>query len=136
MKLSVRHSITFCSALLVLGASSLANAEPLFFDDFEDRVEDQAKIGNDWTWYDQWFEGDNCEGEATGGFGPFDDGDGSAGSVTPPRRRCSAHVSASSFSAFPESRCAFSSSWPTTRFSPIRSTAGRNDPPFTYPLAG
>jgi hypothetical protein len=77
MKLSVRHSITFCSALLVLGASSLANAEPLFFDDFEDRVEDQAKIGNDWTWYDQWFEGDNCEGEATGGFGPFDDGDGS-----------------------------------------------------------
>jgi hypothetical protein len=77
MKSTVRSSIIFCSALLVLGASSLANAEPLFFDDFEDRVDDQAKIGNDWTWYDQWFAGDNCEGEATGGFGPFDDGDGS-----------------------------------------------------------
>ncbi|MEJ2384637.1 MAG: hypothetical protein P8Y54_09585 [Xanthomonadales bacterium] len=77
MKFSARRSIVFCSAFLALGASSLASAETLFFDDFEDRVEDQAKIGNDWTWYDQWFAGDSCEGEATGGFGPFDDGDGS-----------------------------------------------------------
>jgi hypothetical protein len=76
MKCPVRRSLIFCSALLLLGASSLATAQPVFFDDFEDRVADQEKIGNDWTWYDQWFAGDSCEGDATG-FGPYDDGDGS-----------------------------------------------------------
>ena len=76
MKCTVRPSIVFCSALLVLGASSLANAEPLFFDDFEDRVDDQATIGNNWTWYDQWFEGDTCGVNYAGGGGPCDnDGD-------------------------------------------------------------
>ena len=44
---------------------------------FENRVQDQALIGNNWTWYDQWFATEGCTGEATAGFGPFDDGDGS-----------------------------------------------------------
>ncbi len=44
-------------------------------DNFEDRANDQALIGNDWTWYDQWFATEGCTGEATAGFGPFDDGD-------------------------------------------------------------
>jgi hypothetical protein len=78
MKFTNWRSTILCGTLLgLLGSSTLAVAEPLFFDDFEDRVADQPKIGNNWTWYDQWFAGTTCTGEATGGFGPFDDGDGS-----------------------------------------------------------
>ncbi|MDX2428359.1 MAG: hypothetical protein QNK22_06675, partial [Xanthomonadales bacterium] len=67
-----------CSACLLLGGfSSQAAADPFFTDDFEDRLQDQALIGNNWTWYDQWFAEDGCTGDATAGFGPFDDGDGS-----------------------------------------------------------
>jgi hypothetical protein len=76
MKCPVRRSLIFCSALLLLGASSLATAQPVFFDDFEDRVADQPTIGNNWTWYDQWFEGDTCGVNSAGGGGPCDnDGD-------------------------------------------------------------
>ena len=77
MKCSARRSIVSTGALLVLAvSSSLAFAQPLFFDDFEDRVADQPTIGNNWTWYDQWFEGDTCGVNYAGGFGPYDDGDG------------------------------------------------------------
>ncbi|NNJ78992.1 MAG: hypothetical protein HKP19_07000, partial [Xanthomonadales bacterium] len=41
------------AALFSVWFSSAAVAQPLFFDDFEDRVADQATIGNLWTWYDQ-----------------------------------------------------------------------------------
>ena len=77
MKLSAYRSFVICSAVLALAAwSSLAVAQPLFFDDFEDRVDDQATIGNNWTWYDQWFEGDTCGVNYAGGSGPCDnDGD-------------------------------------------------------------
>lgn len=76
MKHPFRRSIVFCSALVLFGASSLAVAQPLFFDDFEDRVADQPTIGNLWTWYDQWFEGDTCGVNYAGGGGPCDnDGD-------------------------------------------------------------
>jgi len=78
MTLSINRPTAVCSLLLSLAVlSSQALAEPIFSDDFEDRVNDQALIGNDWTWYDQWFAEEGCTGEATGGFGPFDDGDGS-----------------------------------------------------------
>ena len=78
MKFSMQRSaILFSAFLLAAGGSGLAGAEPMFFDDFEDRVVDQPTLGNNWTWYDQWFDGTSCEGEAAGGFGPFDDGDGS-----------------------------------------------------------
>jgi hypothetical protein len=64
--------------MLALGAySSQAAAQALFSDDFEDRVADQAVIGNNWTWFDQTFEGDTCAGEPTSEFGPWSDGDGS-----------------------------------------------------------
>jgi hypothetical protein len=77
MKCSVRRSIVSLGALLLLGvSSSIAFAQPLFFDDFEDRVADQPTIGNNWTWYNQWFEGDTCGENYAGGFGPYDDGDG------------------------------------------------------------
>ena len=66
----------FCS-LLLASLSSQVVAQPLFWDDFEDRVANQALIGQNWTWYDQWFSEDGCTGDATAGFGPFDDGDGS-----------------------------------------------------------
>jgi hypothetical protein len=65
-----------CSAFLLLGGfSNLAAADPLFTDDFENRVKDQVLIGGDWTWYNQTFADDTCSGEPTSGFGPFDDGD-------------------------------------------------------------
>jgi hypothetical protein len=65
-------------ALLLIGTvSAPACADPLFFDDFEDRTAEQPTVGSNWTWYDQWFDGTECEGEAAGGFGPFDDGDDS-----------------------------------------------------------
>jgi len=76
MNFSVR-SLVICSAFTALaGFSTLVGADPLFFDNFEDRVADQATVGNDWTWYDQTFEDATCTGEPTG-YGPWDDGDGS-----------------------------------------------------------
>lgn len=77
MKILAHRSIISAAVLLAFGFSTLATAQPMFFDDFEDRTIDQLKIGNNWTWYDQWFDGTACEGDAAGGFGPFDDGDGS-----------------------------------------------------------
>jgi hypothetical protein len=75
MSLSVNHLLAVCGLSLALtGFASHAVAQPVFTDDFENRVRDQALIGNDWTWYDQWFAEEGCTGEATDGFGPFDDG--------------------------------------------------------------
>jgi hypothetical protein len=48
-----------------------AMADPLFFDDFEDRVRDQALIGNNWTWYNQTYSDDACT-EYSSGYGPYD----------------------------------------------------------------
>ena len=67
-------SLTGLAALFTVWFSSAALAQTLFFDDFEDRVADQATIGNLWTWYEQTFPDDQCLGEPTG-FGPYDDGD-------------------------------------------------------------
>jgi len=76
MRVSVCKLVTASSLLLALaGLSHQAVAAPFFTDNFEDRVNNQALIGNDWTWYDQWFATEGCTGEATAGFGPFDDGD-------------------------------------------------------------
>ena len=76
MKINFNHLVSLCSLSLALaGFSNTAAAEPLFSDDFENRVNDQALIGSNWTWYDQWFAEDGCTGDAAGGFGPFDDGD-------------------------------------------------------------
>ena len=77
MKFSMQRSaILFSAFLLASGGSSLAVADPLFTDDFEDRTAEQPTLGNNWTWYDQWFEGTSCE-TYVGGWGPWDDGDGS-----------------------------------------------------------
>ena len=77
MKVSIIRLTAVSSLLLSLaGFSSLVAADPFFSDDFEDRLQDQALIGNNWTWYDQWFAEDGCTGDATAGFGPFDDGNG------------------------------------------------------------
>jgi hypothetical protein len=79
MKISVNYLTILCSAILASSAySSQVSADLLFFDDFEDRVADQALVGNNWTWYDQTFPGDVCnDDDDPAGFGPFDDGDGS-----------------------------------------------------------
>jgi hypothetical protein len=69
-------TILFC-ALLLAGYSGAAGAQVLFSDDFEDRAPDQARIGNDWTWYDQSYNADVCSGTLAGQYGPWDDGDGS-----------------------------------------------------------
>ncbi len=76
MNLSIIRLTAVSSLLLSLaGFSNLAAADPFFSDNFEDRLQDQALIGNNWTWYDQWFTEDGCTGDDDG-FGPFDDGNG------------------------------------------------------------
>lgn len=68
---------TVCSAFLLLaGFSGLAAADPLFTDNFEDRLKDQVLIDNGWTWYNQTFADDTCSGELTFEWGPYNDGDG------------------------------------------------------------
>jgi len=59
------------------GFSSQAAAQALFGDNFDDRVADQALVGNDWTWFDQTFAGDTCTGDPVSEWGPWSDGDGS-----------------------------------------------------------
>jgi hypothetical protein len=77
MNLSISKMTTACSLVLALaGFSNLAAAEPLFFDDFEDRVRDQERIGPGWTWYNQTYSDVECT-EFSSGFGPFDDGNDS-----------------------------------------------------------
>jgi hypothetical protein len=76
MKISKSRSILIVFVLLFAGGyQALAVAQPIFFDDFEDRVKDQPLIGNDWTWFDQTYGGDTCTGVPIGEFGPFSDGD-------------------------------------------------------------
>ena len=60
----------------LLGASAVAQAQVLFFDDFEDRERDDPTIGKDWTWYDQGWNADECSNviDPDTGFGPLDDG--------------------------------------------------------------
>ena len=78
MRFALKYLVMLSGALLVMGAfSSQLAAQVVFEDDFEDRVQDQPLIGKNLTWYDQWFAEEGCTGEATAGFGPFDDGNGS-----------------------------------------------------------
>src|SRR5210317_1263777 len=76
MNFSVRSMVIGSAFFALAGYTSLVGAEPLFFDDFEDRTAEQPTLGNNWTWYDQWFDGTSCE-TYVGGYGPWDDGDGS-----------------------------------------------------------
>jgi hypothetical protein len=77
MKYSVSFLKILCSAMLLLvGFSSQASAQVIFSDDFEDRVRDQALIGNDYTWFDYTFAGNDCTGEPVFFWGPWEDGDG------------------------------------------------------------
>ena len=71
MKNSFCKLTILCSVLLV-GFISQAAADPLFSDNFEDRLKDQALIGEGWTWYNQTFADDTCSGEPTSGHGPYD----------------------------------------------------------------
>ena len=59
-------------AVAVAGTTSAQTVTTLFSDDFEDRVRDQAIIGNSWTWYDLTFAGNTCDGALSGSFGPPD----------------------------------------------------------------
>ena len=78
MRFALKYLVMLSGVLLVMGAfSSQLAAQVVFEDDFEDRVQDQPLIGKNWTWYDQWFAEEGCTGEATAGFGPWDDGNGS-----------------------------------------------------------
>jgi hypothetical protein len=78
MRTSTKYLTMLGSAILVLGGfSSQAAAQALFSDDFEDRVKDQADIGNGWTWYLLTFGGDTCTGDTIFEWGPWSDGDGS-----------------------------------------------------------
>jgi len=78
MKVSVSYRMILMSAaLLMMGFSSQVSAQALFTDDFEDRVNDQARVGNNWTWFEQTFEGDTCTGDPITEYGPYSDGNGS-----------------------------------------------------------
>ncbi len=75
MKVLIVKLTLLSSVLLVLGSMSVqVMAQTLFSDDFENRVKDQALIGNNWTWYNQTFEDETCSGEPAYGYGPYDDG--------------------------------------------------------------
>ncbi|MGA9572851.1 MAG: hypothetical protein WBS20_02770 [Lysobacterales bacterium] len=75
MKISMGNLMMVSSVLLALGAfSSQVAAQITFSDNFEDRVKDQALIGNNWTWYNQTFADNTCSGEPAYGYGPYDDG--------------------------------------------------------------
>lgn len=74
MSKPVKHRAFICGAIIaaVLSSGPLL-AEPIFFDDFEDRVRDQALIGPGWTWYNQAYSDDACT-DYVSGWGPQDDG--------------------------------------------------------------
>jgi len=75
MKNSICYFTKLSSLLLVLvGFSGQVAAQALFSDNFEDRVNDQVLIGNNWTWFEQDFEGTTCTGNIVGEFGPWSDG--------------------------------------------------------------
>jgi hypothetical protein len=67
-----RLSLIFATTLAIATAGAANAATTLFNDDFENRVQDQAVIGNSWTWYDLTWSGDTCEGAPSGTFGPPD----------------------------------------------------------------
>ena len=65
MKKPVKHLMVIGNTILATTlCSGLALADPLFFDDFEDRVKDQPLIGPGaiggpgWTWYNQTYSDD------------------------------------------------------------------------------
>lgn len=60
------------------GMSNSAQAQALFTDDFEDRIRDQEHIGNGWTWFQQDFVDNTCDGEVSGVYGPYNGGGGEA----------------------------------------------------------
>jgi hypothetical protein len=73
MNLTPRSLLTALTAAAALSVTATTiQAQQLFFDDFEDRVRDQPTVGNNWTWYDQLFDNDDCTGQFVFGFGPFD----------------------------------------------------------------
>jgi hypothetical protein len=75
MRISIGHLAKLCSVLLLLvGFSTQAAAQALFFDDFENRVQDQVNIENNWTWFEQDFAGTTCTGNSVGEWGPWSDG--------------------------------------------------------------
>ena len=78
MSNTMSRLLVLAGVVLLGGTYALAAvAQPIFFDDFEDRVKDQALIGNNWTWYDQWwFDNTSCSGDPSGGYGPWSDGNG------------------------------------------------------------
>ena len=77
MRIFIRHLTILCSVMLALVAfSSQATAQVLFSDNFEDRVADQAVIGNGWTWFLLAFDANTCTGDANFTWGPWSDGNG------------------------------------------------------------
>jgi hypothetical protein len=72
MRVSIRHLARLSTLLLVLtGFSTQVAAQALFSDDFENRVQDQALIGNNWTWFLQSYGGDTCTGVPIFLYGPY-----------------------------------------------------------------
>ena len=75
MKVSLSRSMVLIFALLLAGGyQAHVEAQLIFADDFEDRVKDQALIGNNWTWFDQTYGSDTCTGAPIGEYGPYSDG--------------------------------------------------------------
>jgi len=64
----VRISMRSALFTLLIIFAGQAVAQPLFFDDFDDRVRDQFLIGNGWVAFDQFWNGDACSGTPDGTF--------------------------------------------------------------------
>jgi hypothetical protein len=73
MRFSTRILTILCGAMFAFaGLVNTAQAQALFTDDFEDRITDQQYIGNDWTWFQQDFVANTCDGAVSGTYGPYD----------------------------------------------------------------
>jgi hypothetical protein len=73
MRFSTRILTILCSAMFAFaGLVNTAQAQALFTDGFEDRIKDQQYIGNDWTWFQQDFVANTCDGAVSGTYGPYD----------------------------------------------------------------
>ena len=77
MRIFTRHLTILSSVMLaLLVLSSQASAQVLFTYNFEDRVADQAVVGNGWTWFLLAFDANTCTGDADFTWGPESDGNG------------------------------------------------------------
>lgn len=74
---------------MAAGIGSVVAAPIAINDNFNDRIIDQDRIGNNWTWYDSNYESD-CT-TSVGGFGPYSEGGGGFANYVHPNNNYAQH---------------------------------------------